>query len=99
MRRCDATSQAGVARFLGVSATQINQALKGIYPGNLERLKKRVEGAYLGKCVECPVVGELALHRCLNIQDREYAPTNHQRVALFIACRNGCSYSHINQED
>lgn len=87
---CDKTSQAAVARDLGVSGAQINQALRNTYAGRLDRLEQRVRGALMGECVQCPVLGEITRRRCIDEQGRPYAATNALRVELRRACK-GCS--------
>lgn len=85
---CRRRSQSAVAHELGVSPAMVNQVLKGSYKANTDRMKALVEGAYMGRVVACPVLGELPLNECLGHQDREFAATNPQRVALYRACRH-----------
>ena len=80
---------------IGYSKTVISQVLNGKYPGNLAKVEDAVRGAYLGKCVACPVLGELARNRCLEHQQRPFATTNPTRVKLFRACRSGCPHSQL----
>lgn len=94
---CARRSQRKVAEELGVSPSMINQALKGVYPGDLDRLKRRVEGRYLNQTVNCPILGEIPLDRCQFHQEREFAATNPQRVELYRACRSGCPHSQLEQ--
>jgi hypothetical protein len=97
-QHCAQTSQADVAKVLGYSAAVINQVLKGTYKGDTEKVIRAVRGAYLGDTVECPVIGELQTHRCIENQRAPYAATNPQRVRLFRACRDGCPYSTIGRD-
>ncbi len=92
--QCDHTSQAVVSRRLGYSASTVNQVLHNKYAGLIDRVREKVEGAYMGVSVDCPVIGELSLDQCLDHQTRPFAATNPQRVMLFRACRNGCPYAH-----
>ncbi len=85
-RECARTSQARVARELGVSAAMVNQVLKGRYSGNIATIKTRVAGALMGATVNCPVLGEISVNACLDHQTRPFAPTNAQRVRLYKAC-------------
>lgn len=87
------SSQARVAATLNLSPTVISQVLAEKYPGNLERVRALVEGAYMGKTVDCPVVGDLPRNRCIEYQDQSFAATNPMRVQLYHACRNGCPFS------
>ena len=90
---CRRSSQTAVAAQLGVSPAMVNQALRGRYQGDVERLQALVEGAYMGVCVACPVLGDVALNECLEHQARPFAATNSQRVALYRACRAGCDHA------
>lgn len=103
---CELDGQAAVAKRLRApggsypSATVISQALSGKYGGDLERLRDLVEGALLGALVRCPVIGDLARHKCLEHQARErrFASANPQYVRLYRACRSGCPNSRLPKE-
>lgn len=102
-QQCQATSQTAVAQRLRQadgypSAAVINQALKGKYAGNIDRLRALVEGVYLGKTVVCPVVGEIARSDCEAHQRAPFAATNPLRVRLYRACRSGCPHSKLPRE-
>lgn len=94
------TSQAAVARQLGVSPAMIGLTLKGQYIGNLPRLQTLVEGSILADTVSCPVLGELPKHKCLQHQerDRKFATANPLKAQLYRACRSGCPYSRLPHE-
>lgn len=94
-RECEKSSQERIARRLGVSAAVINQALKGKYKGNIDRIQALVEGAFMGATVDCPMIGEMPRDRCIEHQGRPFAATNPARVQLYHACRNGCPNSRI----
>lgn len=96
-RACERRSQATVAREIGYSPAVINQVLRGRYSGNIERVEKAVRGALLHETVDCPVLGELAGHRCLAHQTRPFATTNPLRVQLHRACRGGCPHSRLGE--
>lgn len=85
---CAASTQSAVAKRLQVSSSMVNQALQGRYKGNLDRLKARVEGVFMGETVDCPVIGSLRRDRCIEYQGRKFAATNPLRVALSIACKS-----------
>jgi len=84
------SSQADVARRLGVSRTMISLALLGRYEGNLGRLERLVRGTFMAETVECPVMGTISRRTCLDEQARPFAPTNPQRVQVWRACRTCC---------
>lgn len=92
---CKRTSQIKAGARLGVSATTINQVLKGTYKASTKRLEERVRGELLNKLVACPVLGEISARKCLDEQARPFAATNPQRVALWKACRAGCKHSTL----
>lgn len=83
---CKKTSQLEVAKALGYSASVINQVLNDKYQGDLYKLQEIVEGAFMGKTVDCPVIGSMPRHRCIEMQGRPFAATNPLRVQLFHTC-------------
>ena len=85
---CDRRSQAAVARDLGYSAAVVNRVLKAAYAGRYDTVEKAVTGALMAATVQCPVLGDLPSHQCLEIQRRPFAATNAQRVRLYRACRS-----------
>lgn len=88
------------ARQLGVSPAMISQTVKGAYRGNIARLQTLVEGSLLTETVSCPVLGELAKHKCQQHQDRPraFATANPLKGQLYIACRSGCPFSKRTRE-
>lgn len=97
-RECRRTSQASVARRLGVSAGLVNRVLKDAYPGDMARIRGLVEGAFMGATVDCPILSEIPRDRCLEHQRRPFAATNPARVALYMACRT-CEHNITNGGD
>jgi DNA-binding transcriptional regulator YdaS (Cro superfamily) len=97
---CLDTSQAAVARQLGVSASTINQVLKGIYKGNLTRLQTLIEGRLMNQTVACPIAGDIPKHKCLEHQARDVrmATVNPLYSRLYRACRSGCPHSQLTKE-
>lgn len=94
---CRRTSQANTARRLGVSPAVVNQALQGSYKGNLRRVQRLVEGAFMGVTVDCPVVGDLPRDRCIEYQGRPFAATNPMRVQLYCTCPD-CPHNEKNRD-
>lgn len=93
---CDCRSQKRVAEEIGYSATVINQVLKGTYKGDLHAVEQAVRGALLAYTIECPVLGELRAHHCLEYQRQPFANTNPQRIRLYQACRSGCPHARLH---
>lgn len=90
---CDRTSQKKLAQEIGYSATVVNQVIKGTYKGDLTAVESAVRGALLDYKVECPVLGELRAHHCLEHQRQPFSTANPQRIRLYRACRSGCPHA------
>jgi len=85
---CENASQAAVSQRLGVSTAMISQVLKGVYKGNMERIKRLVEGELMKMSVDCPVIGgEIPRQRCMEHQQAPFRPTSPMRVALHRGCK------------
>lgn len=91
-----AGSQARVGEMIGYSAAVVNQVLKGVYKGDIEKVRAKIEGAFMGATIDCPVVGEIPRNRCIDHQSRPFAATNPMRVQLYRACRSGCPNARNN---
>jgi len=89
---CLGSSQIRVAKRLGISSAVVNQLLKSSYKGRLDRMEARVRGEYMREKVYCPVLEEISQRRCQDEQQRGFAATNPQRVAVYKACRSGCPH-------
>lgn len=88
--------QRAVAKEVGYSAAVVSQVLNKKYGGDMSQVERRVRGAYMGETVFCPVLGEVSVNRCLEIQKQPFASTNPQRVRLYRACRAGCVNSQLD---
>jgi DNA-binding transcriptional regulator YdaS (Cro superfamily) len=95
---CALSTQSAVAKRIGYSAQVVNQVLKGVYAGDVNRVERAIEGALLNASVECPVVGEIPQQRCVEHQRSPFRATNDAAVQLFHACRGGCPHSLIPKE-
>lgn len=99
---CDApgSSQAAIAKRMGVSAAMVNTTLKNAYTGRYDKLSAKVRGELMNEKVTCPVLGEISTRRCLDEQTRAgkgYSPTNSTRVELRRACP-ACPHSRNEKE-
>lgn len=92
---CEKTSQSAVSKKLGYSPAVVNQVLKSTYKGDVTKVEAAVRGCFMNEVVDCPVVGEIATHICLNYQKLPFAAINPLRVQLYKACRNGCPHSKL----
>jgi transcriptional regulator with XRE-family HTH domain len=81
------TSQARVAREIGMSPAAINQAVQGKYQGDVEKLLTRVAERYGAETTVCPVLGEITLGRCADERKRPFAASSPLRVRIYRACK------------
>lgn len=93
-----AGSQEKAGKRIGYSAAVVNQVLKGTYSGDIEKVKAKVEGAFMGAVVDCPVIGEIPRNRCIDHQGKKFAATNPMRVQLHRACP-GCAHRQHRQTE
>lgn len=93
----DAHSQAAAARAIGYSGPVVSFVLSGTYNGDYTRIEGKVRGALMGLTVDCPVLGQLSRHRCLDEQRRRKPPLDPQSIRLFNACRAGCP-NYLNRK-
>jgi hypothetical protein len=76
-----------IAEELGYSHSVISQVLKGTYTGDVNKVRAKVEGAYMGAMVHCPGYGgDIPRNRCIEQQGRPFAATNPSRVRLYHTC-------------
>lgn len=87
-RKVAESSQANVARLLGISDSAISQLRSGTYKGAPDAILQRVREVFGDDTVNCPILGETPLGRCAEKRRLPFAATNHQRVALYRACQN-----------
>ncbi|WP_345858693.1 helix-turn-helix transcriptional regulator [Shewanella algae] len=85
-----------VAEKLHISRTTVSQVLSGKYPGDMERMQKLVEGAYMNHTVMCPVLGEIPLNECLANQKNTKTTGSPIRIKLYRSCRGGCPFSSLD---
>ncbi|HUY26174.1 MAG TPA: hypothetical protein VMV27_02035 [Candidatus Binataceae bacterium] len=98
-READRSGRARTADKIGYSESVVSAVLVGSYNGDLTAVQKAVEGAFMGRTVDCPELGELAANRCIEHQRRPFAATSEIRVRLFKACRSGCPNSRLTREE
>lgn len=75
-----------VGERIGYSPAVVSTVLAGTYKGNLQAVQKAVEGALMGAVVDCPVIGELELQRCVEHQRATFRSTNPTAVQLHRTC-------------
>lgn len=83
---CDRTSVRATCDRLRYSPSVGSQILSKTYQGRFDKVEAAVRGAFLGSTVKCPVLGDLALDKCLYHQGRKFASTNPTRVKLSRTC-------------
>jgi hypothetical protein len=92
---CNRTSGSAVAKRLGYSPAVVSHVIANTYPGDIRRVEEKVRGALMGVTVDCPVLGEIGLDRCLDEQRKPFSGTSSIRSRLFRACRSGCPHSRL----
>ncbi|GJD97750.1 transcriptional regulator [Methylobacterium iners] len=92
---CSSDTQTVVAKRLGYSASAISATLANAYRGDVGEISERVRGAFMSAVVECPRKGTMNRNTCLQWQDKPFAATSADRVAMFHACRSGCPHSRL----
>lgn len=85
---CRRTSQQQVADRLDLSEATVSQVLNGSYKAATTRIERRVRGGLLQQTCECPVMGEVRMDVCQELQELK-APRigNLQRTEAWYACR------------
>jgi hypothetical protein len=81
------SSQAEIARRIGVSDGTISNALKGRYIGNVDALAERIRGELLNQTVCCPILGEITSRICQDERKKPLHTANPVRVQLWRACK------------
>ncbi len=82
------TSQARTADRLRISEATVSQVLSGTYKANTQRIERRVRGELMGEVVECPVLYDISLRVCQDVQERPRgAGSNPNYQQCFSACR------------
>lgn len=82
------TSQARTAARLGLSEATVSQVLSGTYKASTQRIERRVRGELLREECECPVMGDVSLRVCQDVQERKLELiSNPQHRMAWMACR------------
>jgi hypothetical protein len=91
----DRQSLNACAKTVGYSAAALSQVIARRYPGTLSNIEDKVRGALMGVKVDCPVLGSIGRHVCLDWQAKPQAVTNSTRSKLYRACRDRCPHSRL----
>lgn len=94
----DKLGQVEVAKRIGYNRSVVSQVLNGKYPGDIDKVRERVEGALMGRTVDCPVLGDITIDVCIDHQSRKLSVTNPMRVQMYRACRDNCPHSALCKE-
>ena len=84
---------------IGYSGAVLHEVIRNRYGGNVENVEARVRGALMGEIVNCPILGDIARHTCLDWQAKPYAVTSAHRTRMYRACRSGCPHSRLGGAD
>ena len=85
-RQCRASTQAAVARALGISASTVNQVIKRSYAADTRNIEQLVRGRFMKETVLCPVLGVLRRDDCVRHQARKLTTGNRIKIRLHEAC-------------
>ena len=91
-------SQSKVAKMLGYSTATVSQVLGGSYQGALDNFLTRVEEVYGTRIVNCPVLGEIILTRCVTERRTPFSAANPLRVQLYRACRRCANNTDLSRD-
>lgn len=99
---CTRTNQTTAAARIGVSDTTVSQVLSGSYKANTLRIERRVRGELMGAECECPVMGDVSLRVCQDVQERSLGKGspgigNPQHAAAWHACRGSGRFATKGQ--
>ncbi len=75
-----------VAEQIGKSKSALCHVVNGTYRGRPDRILLAVEQRYSQRTVECPVMGDITLSRCVEERNRPFAAVNPIRVRLARTC-------------
>lgn len=78
---------AEVAARIGYNKSAVCHVARGTYRGKSDRILKAIEEKFSQQGVECPVLGEIPLSRCVEERSRPFAATNPLRVLLARTCQ------------
>lgn len=92
---CDRSSQAVIAKRLGVSSSLISTVIRDSYKGDMVGIELKVRAELLKEEIDCPVLGNVSRSRCLKEQAKSHRGTSPLRTELYHACRNDCLNSRI----
>lgn len=95
---CAKTSQAEVAKRIGVSDGTISNAINGRYIGNVDKLAERIRGELLNVTVPCPILGSISTRICQDERAKPFAATSPLRVQLWRACKT-CPHNPLSKGD
>lgn len=94
--RADATTGAAAAKAIEMSPATFSHLIgRKVEKHNVEKIYAKIRGALLGETVECPRKGTMSRNTCLRWQDKPFAATSADRVAMWHACRSGCPHSRL----
>ena len=93
------TSGSDAAKRLNYSPAVVTGVVNGTYGGDLATVEAKVRGLLMRETVECPVLGDLALNRCLEEQKMDRIGSSSLRAQLYRECRKGCPHSRLKAKE
>ena len=82
----DRTSQAAVARLLGINSGYISYALRNEKPQYHQSVEYAVRGKLMAETIACPVLGEIDQSLCVRHRKNRVPPVLPEERQLRAAC-------------
>ena len=95
----DGSSQKEAAEQIGYNAATVSAIISNSYKAGTAAIQKAVRGALMNAMVDCPVIGEMPAHECLDNQKRPFTPVNHIWVQMYPKCQGECLHSKKFKEN
>jgi hypothetical protein len=84
-----------VAERIGYAKSAVCHVVRGTYKGRPDRILIAAEEKYSQENVECPVLGDITLSRCVEERHRPFAAVNPIRVRLARTCPKCTRGQHV----
>jgi hypothetical protein len=85
--RATNTTLSGTAKQVKASPSAVSHVLSNSYGAGTSRIEQKVRGVLMKATVQCPILGEIGLDRCLDEQGRKFIGSSAIRTKLFHKCR------------
>jgi len=83
---CDRSSQASVAKMLGMNSGYVSYALRNEKPQYHQVVAEAVRGKLMGETIDCPVLGEIDQALCARHRKSRLRPIAPEQKRLRATC-------------